>query len=233
MKPLHSYAAFITLTESVQPYSSVVMTAISNTPGIILYPDGSIQLSVSRYQKPEQSGELSVRTGVFYLPEIKSPYGKYYRNNSMGYGGKEYITGTIICKKPYIIRSGTGGLGPRKAYTELIGKDKYIELDSDIRKVYWKEGDEKVLAVRQLLDKYNGYEEGDNYDISYEMVRVSNVGNLLRMAIQENVIAHGLRDKGYDSVLSYSTSGGELRLSELYYLLQDYYPEESGFTLPE
>ena len=47
-------------------YTTVIDEAIHNTPEAELLPaDGSIKLHVSRYQKHEQAGELSVRTVVY------------------------------------------------------------------------------------------------------------------------------------------------------------------------
>jgi hypothetical protein len=72
---------------------------------------------------------------------------------------------------------------------------------------------------------------GGNPDIAWDIVQHSDEGNRIRYAIQEHIIAHALRDKGYDSVLSYSKSGGDFRLSELFYLEQDYYPDQDSFVI--
>ena len=218
-----------------------VEEAIRNTPGAEITSRGYIKLLVSRYQKPEQAGSISVRTGVFYLPEVKSPYGKHYRSGqnkgpNASYGGSQYITGQITLHKPYIVKAGTGGLGPERAYINLMGKAKHEQLTHDIfsmvvnRGGYFSTPNHAVVEewVQELLTKYKC---DPDYDTAYNIVAHSNVGNRMRYALQEHIIAHTLRRKGYDSVLSYSKSGGLPRLSEVFDLRQMEYPESSGFVV--
>jgi len=209
-------------------YPEEFIEAVNNTPGAEIISSG-IKLDISRYQKPEQSGGWSVRTGVFFLPEIKSPYSRYYRNKK-SYGGKEYVTGKTIIKNPYIIKAGTGGIGPEKAFIKIVGKQKHEEMLHDIFKIqgwgrtkYQKEED-----VTEFLDKYDG-----DVDSAYDIVRWSDEGNRMRYALQEHIIAHTLRDAGYDSILSYSKSDGKPRLSELFDLRQKQYPGETNFEFYE
>jgi hypothetical protein len=224
-------------------YSVPVMNAIANTPGAKVLDSGWIQLEVSRYQKKEQGGSISVRTGVFYLPELKSPYQKHYKQNKIdsSYGGSQYITGTVILKKPYTLQAGTGGLGPEKAFMELYGKKVHEELIHDIFSMvvnrggwsspYHKMHHSVVIEwIQELMTKWiDDYEDYDGYDVAYNIAKHSNEGNRMRYALQENIIAHKLRDKGYDSVLSYSKHKGEFHLSEVFDLRQMEYPDESGF----
>ena len=183
---------------------SIVMTpeveeAIRNTPGAVLMDNGDIKLLVSRYQKPEQAGSTSVRTGVFYLPEVKSPYGKHYRSGqnkgpNASYGGSQYITGQITIHKPYIVKAGTGGLGPERAYINLMGKAKHEQLTHDIfsmvvnRGGYFSTPNHAVVEewVQELLTKYKC---DPDYDTAYNIVAHSNVGNRMRYALQEHIIA--------------------------------------------
>jgi hypothetical protein len=221
-------------------YSTPVMNAIENTPGARVLDGGRIELQVSRYQKPEQGGSPSVRTGVFYLPELKSPYGKHYKssydNPNSAYGGSQYITGTIVLKKPYTLQAGTGGLGPQKAFIELYGKDMYKELESDIfemvvnRMPWGKKVNHMVMEewIQEFMEKW----EGDP-DLAYAIAEHSNEGNRMRYALQEHIIAHKIRDKGFDSVLSYSKHKGEFHLSEVFDLRQMEYPYESGFLIEQ
>jgi len=224
-----------------------VEEAIRNTPGAEITSRGYIKLLVSRYQKPEQAGSISVHTGVFYLPEVKSPYGKHYRGGmgqnkgvDASYGGSQYITGQITIHKPYIIKAGTGGLGPERAYINLMGKAKHQQMIHDIfsmvlnRGVWGNKPNHAIVEewVEELLDKYKcGESDYDRYDIVYNIVAHSDKGNRMRYALQEHIIAHTLRRKGYDSVLSYSKSGGLPRLSEVFDLRQMEYPESSGFVV--
>jgi len=217
-------------------YPIPVMNAIENTPGAEILPDGRIKLQVSRYQKQRQGGMLSVRTGVFYLPELKSPYHKHYKHkdDSGSYGGSVYINGTVILKNPYTIQAGTGGLGPQKAFVELYGKDTYKELVDDIFKmvVFRAPFDTKVnhMVMEEWIQEFMEKWDGDP-DLAYDIARYSNEGNRMRYALQEHIIAHKLRDKGYDSVLSYSKHKGMFHLSELFDLRQMEYPDESGFVI--
>jgi len=222
------------LFEKLMSFPTPVMNAIQNTPGAEITEKG-LKLEVSRYQKPEQAGMTSIRTGVFYLPELKSPYGKHYkqRDPKSSYGGSQYITGTIILKNPYTLKAGTGGLGPQKAFIELYGKDTYKELESDIFSMVvtrggWSKANHMLVEewIQELFDKWDG-----DVDLSYDIAKHSNEGNRLRYALQEHIIAHKIRNKGYDSVLSYSISGGFFRLSEVFDLRQMEYPEESGFLV--
>lgn len=222
-------------------YPIPVMNAIENTPGAEVLPDGRIKMDVSRYQKPQQGGMCSIRTGVFYLPELTSPYHKHYKqqHNKSPYGGSVYLTGTVILQKPYTIQAGTGGLGPEKAFGEVYGKDTLKQLIDDIYKVmnssksgYTKSGKYVKIynedSVIDFLDKWDG-----DVDLAYEIIRNSSESNCMRYALQEHIIAHKLREKGYDSVLSYSKHKGMFHLSELFDLRQMEYPDESGFHVQE
>jgi len=208
--------------ENISNYPQEFVEAVNNTPGAEITPKG-IKLEVSRFQKPEQAGDWSVRSGVFFLPEIKSPYNQYYKNKT-DYGGPQYITGKIFLEKPFVIKAGTGGVGPKKAYIEIVGKSKYQEMNSDAYKC--------VQSGREYLEEniYNFLEKhGGNPDSSYDIMIHSRVGNRLLMALLENVYAGVIRNAGYDSILSYSKSKGLPRLSELFDLRWDTYPEETNF----
>ena len=223
------------------PYYSIpAMNAIKNTPGASVLPDGRIKMDVSRYQKPQQAGMCSIRTGVFYLPELKSPYQKHYKqqHNMGSYGGSMYVSGTVILQYPYILQSGTGGLGPERAFMELYGKDTHKQLIDDVYKVIhssrlgYRAGKPVSIysedTVIDILDKWDG-----DVELAYEIIRNSSEGNCMRYALQEHIIAHKLREKGYDSVLSYSKHKGMFHLSELFDLRQMEYPDESGFHIEE
>lgn len=51
--------------------NEIFIDAVNNTPGAEITTDGLL-LKVIRQQKPEQDGETSIRTGVFYLPYKES-----------------------------------------------------------------------------------------------------------------------------------------------------------------
>jgi hypothetical protein len=203
-----------------------ILQAIHNTPGAEVLSSGSIRLQVSRYQKPEQGGCTSIRTGVFYWPELKSPYSKSLHKT---YGGSQYISGTLVLHHPYIIKAGAGGNGPEKAFTNLYGKVMVDDLNRDISKASQVNNkyDMEERTV-ELLDKWDC-----DADLAYDIVRYSykTMTNRYRTSIQELVFAIKIRDKGYDSVLSYSKHKGECHLSEVFELRQEDYPEDSGFIV--
>ena len=205
--------------------------AIKNTPGAKFSSEG-IELDISRYQKPEQFGEVSIRTGVFYLPEIKSPYGKYYSTGKYGYGGGEKIVGRTTLQNPIIVRAGTGGIGVKRAYDQIVGKGAYEKMRSDVLENAWtKDFDRKPDSdsIIVLLEKYGG-----DATLVDDIIAYSKEGNLLPYAIQEYIAAHIIRDAGYDAVLSYSKAAGKPRLSEVFDVRALTYPTEGmKFEYPE
>jgi len=201
----------------------IVQEAIANTQGAKVTPEG-IELDLSRYQKEEQFGSQAIRTGVFYLPEVKSPYGKYYSTGKEGYGGGKKVAGRTTYRNPIIVKAGTGGKGVEKAYDQVEGKGAYQKMRSDVLENGWtkdfsRRPDENAISA--LLEKYGG-----NPDLAYEIIRTSKTGNLLPYAIQEHIAAHALRKAGYDAVISHSISGGKPRLSEVFDLRAEEYPSE-------
>lgn len=201
----------------------IVQEAITNTQGAKVTSEG-IELDLSRYQKEEQFGSQAIRTGVFYLPEAKSPYGKYYSTGKQGYGGGKKVTGRTTYRNPIIVKAGTGGNGVEKAYDQVEGKGAYQKMRSDVLESAWtkdfnRRPDENAISA--LLEKYGG-----NPDLAYEIIRTSKTGNLLPYAIQEHIAAHALRKAGYDAVISHSISGGKPRLAEVFDLRAEEYPSE-------
>jgi len=199
--------------------------AINNTQGAKI-TDKGLELDLSRYQKEQQAGIESSRTGVFYLPEKKSPYGKYYSTGKYGYGGSEKIESRTVFRNPIIVKAGTGGIGIKKAYDLIEGKGAYEKMRSEVLSKAWGGGinrraDENAIAG--LLEKYGG-----NPDLVYEIVRVSKEGNTLAYAIQEHIAAHAVRKAGYDAVISHSVSAKQPRLSEVFDVRQLEFPEESS-----
>ena len=72
------------------PRYNIFTNAVGNTDGAVITEDG-LEIDVIRFQKSEQSGEKSIRTGVFYLPKSDKNV-KYYKKSKTGYGGDEQIT---------------------------------------------------------------------------------------------------------------------------------------------
>ena len=82
--------------------------------------------------------------------------------------------------------------------------------------------------VAQLLTDYNtDTDYDDNYNLAYEIVRNSTKGNTLAYAIQENIVAHAVREAGYDSVIGYSKKkDGTPFISEIFDVRETTYPME-------
>src|SRR5882762_10023852 len=94
--------------------------AVKNTEGADLHDKG-LTLDVARQQKPEQAGERAIRSGVFFLPEKKSPYQRYYTAGRMGYGGTQRIEGRTTFENPIIAKGASGGKVPERAYDAING----------------------------------------------------------------------------------------------------------------
>ena len=202
--------------------NSAIANAIENTKGAELLSNGNLKLEISRFQKPEQAGIESIRTGVFYLPEHDSPYSKWFKNKP-NYGGKQKIESEVILEKPYIIKAGVGGLGPEKAYIELVGKEKFKEFHDDLYNIInFSHYNPQLVegSIEKFLEKYGG-----NPDYAYNILYNSKVGNQLNMALREHIYANVIRNAGYDSVLSYTIYKGNYKFDELFYLLDTHYPE--------
>ena len=202
-------------------------SAIKNTPGARQTKDG-IELNLLRFQDPNQAGELSIRSGVFFLPEHESPWARHYRSDKIGYGGSMRVTGSTVLKNPIIVRASTGGRGPELAYDQIMGKGAYEAMRTEVLKstVFgnaFGSPEEKIIEhARGVLEKYGG-----DPSMAKDIVQHSRGGNLLPYAIQEHIVAHAVRRAGHDSILSWSKHKGAPRLSEVFDLKQTHYPSES------
>ena len=198
-------------------------TAIENTEGAILDNKG-LSLDVVRYQKPEQAGELSIREGVFFLPEKKSPYKKYYTTGKIGYGGSEKLEGRTTYRNPYMVKAASGGRAPKLAYDFINGKGAYEKMRSEVLKKAWGKGFNRLpdySNIDNLLKKYGG-----NPDLTDAIIEVSKEGNTLPYAIQEHIVAASVRKAGYDAVIGYTKIGGKIRLSEVFDVRPARYPSK-------
>lgn len=200
-------------------------SAVQNTPGAKL--DGKeIQIHAERFQKPEQAGEPSIRTGVFYSPEINSPYSRYYKGK-MGYGGSQRVEGDLTFKNPIVAKGASGGKVPERAYDAIKGKGAYQAMRDDVLKAtqssYWGTKNQTVAGVRDVLEKY-----GSDPDTAEYIMEHSTQGNTLPYAIQENIVAHAVRDAGHDGIVGYNKIKGQHRLSEVFHITQGNYPEALG-----
>lgn len=219
------------------PADETFAKAVQNTPGAQVTEEGLL-MRVQRSQKPEQAGEESVRTGVFYLPE-GSASAKYYKQSKSGepaiYGGSESIAGETLYKNPMFVKGATGGKAPEAAYDQLMGKGAYEKMRSDVLGSYSYNANQpqKIEAIQEVLQKYNGLDADDAYNMAYNIVTNSKAGNTLAYAVQENIVANAVRNAGYDAVLGYSKKKtGDPFLSEVFDVREATYPtKQGGFTL--
>ena len=223
--------------QTTLPTDETFAKAVQNTPGAQITNEGLL-MRVQRSQKPEQAGQESVRTGVFYLPE-GSASAKHYKQKSSGetlYGGSENIAGETLYKNPLFVKGATGGKAPETAYDQLIGKGAYQEMRKDALRVRNRDlikerGDSLYGAITpdDFLAKYAPELEGmGDYIFSQ-----SRQGNQLPYALQEAVVANAVRKAGFDAVLGYSkTRNKEPFLSEVFDVREAVYPTKQGdFTL--
>lgn len=218
------------------PADETFAKAVQNTPGAQITDEGLL-MNVQRSQKPEQAGEESVRTGVFYLPE-KSASAKFYKQSKSGetlYGGSESIAGETLYKNPIFVKGATGGKAPETAYDQIMGKGAYEKMRSEVLKSYSFNANQsqKIEGIQKVLQKYNGLDSDDAYNMAYNIVTNSKSGNTLPYAVQENIVANAVRNAGYDAVLGYSKKKtGDPFLSEVFDVREATYPTKQGeFTL--
>ena len=212
------------------PTSQEFLTAIKNEPSAQITDEGLL-LNLVRKQSPEQSGAESVRTGVFYLPESQSANLKHYKGKT-GYGGVEPIEGQTLYKNPLFVKGATGGKAPETAYDLLAGKGAYQAMRDDVLKSYGYNSNQsqKVEAIQGILEKYNGLDPDDAYNMAYNIVSNSKSGNTLPYAVQENIVSHAVRNAGHDAVLGYSKGRGDKGefLSEVFDVRESMYPTPQG-----
>lgn len=212
------------------PQSKEFLKAVENEPSAQITDQGLL-MNLKRLQTPEQSLAESVRTGVFYLPEGQAANLKHYKGKT-GYGGSEAIEGETLYKNPLFVKGATGGKAPEVAYDQLVGKGAYQEMRNDVLKSYGYNANQsqKVEAVQGLLEKYNGLDSDDAYNMAYNIVSNSKGGNTLPYAIQENIVAHKVRDAGHDAVLGYGKGRGDKGefFSEVFDVREYAYPNAYG-----
>lgn len=210
-----------TNTPVAMPPDPIFSEAVGNTPGAKITKDGLL-IDLVRFQKPEQSGATSVRTGVFYLP-VGSPNTKHYKTGKNGYGGKVEAKGQTLIKRPMFVKGATGGKAPEAAYDAVNGKGAYQKMRGDALKV--------VTANKQRREEvgYNFLEEyGADGNLIYEILPASTEGNTLAYALQENVVAHAIREAGYDAMVGYSKGKEGPFISEVFDVREIDYPIPGG-----
>lgn len=213
--------------ETKMPDDPLFAEAVSSTPGAQLTPDGLL-IDLTRYQKEEQEGASSVRTGVFYLP-TGSAQERYYKGGKSGYGGLMRVQGEALIRRPLFAKGATGGKAPEAAYNMLKGKKAYENMRSDVLRSisgFGKTRQQRVDGIQSVLEKY-----GATTVSAYEIEANSQEGNQLAYAVQENIVAHAVREAGYDSVVGYSKKkGGGAFISEVFDVRETIYPFADGET---
>lgn len=210
--------------ETKMPTDEAFLDAVRNTPGARIEDDGII-IDLERWQKPEQDNEASVRTGVFYLPRGASQ-SRYYRGGTGFYGGAVHFTGETLLKAPLAVKGATGGNVPLKAYEALFGKEAAKKLEEDcesIMRPYQRSA--KVNRAMDVYYEYLSYADDDYMDFSTLEIN-SREGNQLRYAVQENIIAHAVREAGYDSVVGFNRG----KITEVFDVREAHYPSETSDT---
>lgn len=211
---------------TILPTSEEFKLSVEGTPSAQITDDG-LRIKLVRYQNPDQAQMTSIRTGVFYLPASDKNV-KYYKSGKYGYGGTEKIEGETIFKKPLFVKGATGGKAPEKAYDSIKGKGAYNKMRSDVlgnvMGINIRTSD-KIANTEKLLEKY-----GSDPNIADEIVYISKTGNSLPYAIQENIVAHAVRDAGFDSVVGYSKRrDGTHFISEVFDVREEAYPDDEGY----
>jgi hypothetical protein len=216
------------------PQSDDFVNAVQNTPGAEITNEGLV-MRLQRMQKPEQAGEESVRSGVFYLPEGSAGM-KYYKSGGGSYGGSQPISGETLYKNPLFVKGATGGKAPEKAYDLILGKGAYEQMRKDALRARHPElisdkryGLSDAITPEQFLAKYAPDLEG----FGDYIFRSSRQGNQLAYALQEAAVAQKVRDAGYDAVLGFSQKKtGDKFISEVFDVREATYPTPEGeFTL--
>lgn len=200
-----------------------IREAIATTPGAKITGEG-LELDVVRYQKPEQAGEEAIRTGVFFMPEAKSPYQRHYTTGKIGYGGRMRTQGRTTYRNPIIVRASSGGRGPKVAFdTILQRRNAYEDMRTEVLNgigIYTFRGPPTEAAVAELLLKWGG-----ETNLAGSIIAYSKEGNTLPYAIQEHIVAAVVRKAGHDAVIAYYRLGGRWHLSEVFDVRARYYPD--------
>lgn len=210
--------------ETKMPTDEAFLDAVRNTPGASIVDDGII-IDLERWQRPEQDNEASVRTGVFYLPRGASQ-SRYYRGGTGFYGGPVHFTGETLLKAPLAVKGATGGNVPLKAYEALFGREAAKKLEEDcesIMRPYQRSA--KANRAMDVYYEYLPYADDDYMDFSTLEIN-SREGNQLRYAVQENIIAHAVREAGYDSVVGFNRG----KITEVFDVREAHYPSETSNT---
>jgi hypothetical protein len=211
------------------PTDPLFAEAVGNTAGAEITADGLL-IDLVRFQKPEQEGAQAIRTGVFYLP-AKSANVKHYRSspgkeNTNPYGGSEKFQGQTLIRRPLFVKGATGGKAPEAAYDAIKGKGAMKKLGSEVLSVIsdrtWMTQRDPIAYLERVQRFLS--DNGGEPALANEIIRNSTKGNTLRYALQKHVIAHAVRNAGYDAVVGYSKGKAGASISEVFDVREQTFP---------
>lgn len=210
------------------PTDETFIRSVQNTKGARITEDG-LELEVTRNQHPDQAGNPSTRSGIFYQPSGSN--NKYPYSGKQGYGGEERIEGKTLLQRPLFVKGATGGKAPQMAYDRLKGKGSYEKMREEVLKIVFKgatwlrvSDQEMRESIQSLLEKYGG-----DIDLVGEIneLRHSAKSNNFAYAMQENIVAATVRNAGYDSIIGWSIKkDGNPFFSEVFDLRETTYPSQ-------
>ena len=214
--------------------SEILKSAVENTPGANIEPDGLVTIKVARKQMPDQEMSESVRGGVFYLPEGDKNL-KHYGTARSYYGGQQKIEGDTAFKNPLVVKGATGGKAPEAAYIQIAGKDGFKQLNQDVMKIVtaknWMQRKDPG-AFEDLTNRFFEKYAPELADLKDYIFENSDKGNQLRYALQEAAIGSAVRKAGYDGILGYSLKRGADKgkpfISEIFDVRENRYPGVAG-----
>jgi len=255
--------------------------AVQNTKGAAITEDGLI-MELQRWQKPDQAGALSIRTGVFYLPKGDRKASAYritpnskHTGAGIAYGGTDKVEGQTLIRKPLFVRGATGGRAPEEAFKIIKGAPAFSKLEDQLwsihmsdysmrewpdmihakaraekaAKAYSEARAEHGQDFTKYEDIYNEYHDaqrllattrdkiqtseiervlqdfGGDPSMARDILANSREGNQLRYAIQENIIAHVVRDEGFDAVVGFTKGKNGAKFSEVFDVRETTYPD--------
>lgn len=198
----------------------IFMDAVNNSPDVQITEHGLV-IDAIRGQKKEQIGKKSVRTGVFYLPK-SSKYISFYKGK-YNYGGGNVFEGKIVIKNPIFVKGQTGGIAPENAYKKIKNISQ-LDFETSLQNLIFRPNREEIKKF--LIQYANVSKKVADEDAWYIYIN-SKEGNQLRYALQEYVIAHVVRDAGYDCVLGYSKGKNGYFISEIFDVRELNYPSHT------
>lgn len=183
--------------------------AVDQTPGAQITTEGLV-IDLTRYQKSEQAGKPSVRTGVFYLARGGEDAETYKGLRTDAYGGPRNFTGKTLIRSPLVVEGYSGGRVPELAYQQMRGRNAFAKLHEGLYEIaspHWGPPGQNRFAnvneIRAFLKRFGGDPTMAEYIFENSLD-----ANQLFFALQEHIVANWARRRGYDAVLGISAEEG-------------------------